>query len=368
MQVGIPKETKDKEHRVALTPGGAKTLHQAGHTVLVQAGAGLGAGFSDAHYLAAGARVVPVEQAWEAELVLKVKEPLASEYHYLKEQILFTYLPLAGGPHALTKALLRQHTTAVAYETVEDAQGTLPLLAPMSAIAGNMAITIGSYYLAGFNNGKGIQLGTILGTRSGKVVIIGDGVVGQHAAKTAAGIGAQVVLCGRQRDRAAQLTQDISPHLRFFESTPDTIADQLAEADLVVGAVLVRGAKAPYVVTEAMVQRMQPGSVIVDVSIDQGGCIATSRPTSHSAPVFETHGVIHYGVTNMPGAYPRTSTLALTTATLPYMLQLAQHGLDALRANPGFGKGVNTYKGYITSKPVAEALGLLSRFKEFDAL
>jgi alanine dehydrogenase len=236
---------------------------------------------------------------------------------------------------------------------------------PMSAIAGNMAITIGSYYLARFNNGKGIQLGTVLGTRYGKVVIIGDGVVGRHAAKTADGMGAQVVLFGRQRDRAAQLTQDISPHLRVFESTPDTIADQLEDADLVIGAVLVRGAKAPYVVTEAMVQRMQPGSVIVDVSIDQGGCIATSRPTSHSEPVFEKHGGIHYCVTNMPGAYPQASTLALTTATLPYVLQLAQQGLDALRANPGFGKGVNTYKGSVTSKPVAKALSLLSQFKEF---
>jgi alanine dehydrogenase len=368
MKVGVLKELKDKEHRVALTPVGAKTLHQAGHTVLVQAGAGLGAGFSDTQYLAAGARIVPVEQAWDAELVLKVKEPLASEYHYLKEQILFTYFHLAGVPKALTEALLGQHTTAIAYETVEDAQGTLPLLAPMSAIAGNMAITIGSYYLARFNNGKGIQLGTILGTRYGKVVIIGDGVVGRHAAKTADGMGANVLLFGRQRDRATQLTQNISPHLRFFESTPDTIADQLAAADLVVGAVLVRGAKAPYVVTEAMVQRMQPGSVIVDVSIDQGGCIATSRPTSHSAPVFETHGVIHYCVTNMPGAYPRTSTLALTAATFPYVLQLAQQGLDALRADPGFGKGVNTYKGAVTSKPVAEALCLLSQFREFSTL
>jgi alanine dehydrogenase len=368
MRVGVIKEMKDNEHRVALSPAGATALQQAGQAVLVQVGAGRGAGFPDAQYLAAGATIVSADQAWDVDLVLKVKEPLASEYHYLKEQLLFTYFHLAGVPRTLTEALLRQRTTAVAYETVEDVHGTLPLLAPMSAIAGNMAVTIGNYYLAKFNHGKGIHLGTILGARHGKVVIIGDGVVGRHAARTADGMGAHVSLCGRQRDRAAQLARDISPHIRVFESAPATIARHLEDADLVIGAVLVRGAKAPHVVTEAMVQRMQPGSVIVDVSIDQGGCVATSRPTSHSEPVFEKYGVIHYGVTNMPGAYPRTATLALTTATLPYVLQLAQQGLTALRDDPGFGKGVNTYQGYVTSKPVAEALGLLSQFKEFATL
>lgn len=368
MRVGVVKEIKDKEHRVALTPAGARALQQAGHTVLVQAGAGLGSGFADTQYLAAGARLVTVEQAWEADLVLKVKEPLASEYRYFQQHILFTYFHLAGVPKALTEALLRQKTTAVAYETVEDAHGQLPLLAPMSAIAGNMAVTIGSYYLAKFNHGKGVQLGTVLGTRYGNVVIIGDGVVGRHAARTAYGMGAQVCVGGRDRAREAQLKRDIAPDLGFFETTADNLSRYLAEADLVVGAVLVRAAKAPYVVTEAMVQGMQPGSVIVDVSIDQGGCVATSRPTSHSDPVFEQYGVIHYCVPNMPGAYPATSTMALTTATLPYVLQLAQHGLDALRTDPGFGKGVNTYQGYVTSQPVAEALGLLSQFKEFAAL
>jgi alanine dehydrogenase len=368
MKVGVIKEIKDKEQRVALTPAGAKALHKAGHRVLVQAGAGLGSGFSDAQYCDAGAHIVTVEQAWNADLVLKVKEPLAAEYHYLQEQILFTYFHLAGVPKTLTDTLLKQKTTAVAYETVEDAQGRLPLLAPMSAIAGNMAVTVGSYYLAKFNHGKGVQLGTVLGTRYGKVVIIGDGVVGQHAAKTADGMGAQVFLGGRDDSKMAQLKRDISPALVFFESTDETLPQYLDDADLVVGAVLLRGAKAPHVVTEEMVQRMQPGSVIVDVSIDQGGCVATSRPTSHSAPVFEKYGVIHYCVTNMPGAYPVTSTMALTTATLPYVLQLAQQGLDALRADPGFGKGVNTYRGFMTSKPVAEALGLLSQYKEFAAL
>ena len=368
MKVGVIKEIKDKEHRVALTPAGAKALHRAGHRVLVQAGAGLGSGFSDAQYCDAGAHIVAVEQAWDADLVLKVKEPLAAEYHNLQEQILFTYLHLAGAPKTLTDTLLKQKTTAVAYETVEDAQGRLPLLAPMSAIAGNMAITIGSYYLAKFNHGKGVQLGTVLGTRYSKVVIIGDGVVGQHAARTADGMGAQVFLGGRDGNKVAQLKRDISPALVFFESTDETLPPYLDDADLVVGAVLLRGAKAPHVVTEEMVQRMQPGSVIVDVSIDQGGCVATSRPTSHSAPVFEKYGVIHYCVTNMPGAYPVTSTMALTSATLPYVLQLAHQGLDALRADPEFGKGVNTYRGFVTSKPVAEALGLLSQYKEFASL
>ncbi len=368
MNVGVIKEIKDKEHRVALTPAGAKTLHKAGHTVLVQAGAGLGSGFSEAQYCDAGARIVTVEQAWDADLVLKVKEPLAAEYHYLQEQILFTYFHLAGVPKTLTDTLLKQKTTAVAYETVEDAPGRLPLLAPMSAIAGNMAITIGSYYLATFNHGKGVQLGTVLGTPYGKVVIIGDGVVGQHAARTADGMGAQVFLGGRDDSKAAQLKRDISPALVVFESTAETLPQYLEDADLVVGAVLLRAAKAPHVVTAEMVQRMQPGSVIVDVSIDQGGCVATSRPTSHSAPVFEKYGVIHYCVTNMPGAYPVTSTMALTSATLPYVLQLAQQGLDALRADPGFGKGVNTYRGFVTSKPIAEALELLSQYKEFAAL
>jgi alanine dehydrogenase len=368
MKVGVIKEIKDKEQRVALTPAGVKALHKAGHTVLVQAGAGLGAGFSDAQYGDAGARIVAVEQAWDADLVLKVKEPLAAEYYYLQKQLLFTYFHLAGVPKALTDTLLKQKTTAVAYETVEDAQGRLTLLAPMSAIAGNMAVTVGSYYLAKFNHGKGVQLGTVLGTRYGKVVIIGDGVVGQHAARTADGMGAQVFLGGRDDSKTAQFKRDISPALVLFESTDETLPPYLDDADLVVGAVLLRGAKAPHVVTEEMVQRMQPGSVIVDVSIDQGGCVATSRPTSHSDPVFEKYGVIHYCVTNMPGAYPVTSTMALTSTTLPYVLQLAQQGLDALRADPGFGKGVNTYRGFVTSKPVAEALGLLSQYKEFAAL
>lgn len=367
MRIGVVKEIKNSENRVALTPLGAQTLHQAGHAVLVQGGAGLGSGFSDETYLAAGATIVAVEQAWEADLVMKVKEPLESEYPYLKDQMLFTYFHLAGGPKALTEVLLAQNTTAIAYETVEDAEGKLPLLAPMSAVAGNIAITVGNYYLAKFNRGKGTLLGSVLGQRYGKVVIVGDGVVGRHAAKAADGMGAEVFICGRHRERASQLQQEISPHLHFFVSEADSVATHLTDADLVVGAVLLRGDKAPYVVTEAMVQRMQAGSVIVDVSIDQGGCVETSRPTSHSEPIYEQHGVIHYCVTNMPGAYPRTSTLALTTATLPYALRLAEQGIEALRADPGFAKGVNTHQGILACKPVAETLGLRSQFKAFSA-
>jgi len=238
----------------------------------------------------------------------------------------------------------------------------------MSAIAGNMAITVGSYYLATYNHGKGIQLGTVLGTRYGKVVIIGAGVVGRHAARTAAGLGTQVFLGGRDRNREAQRQQDVSPHIQVFEANADSIARHLEDADLVVGAILLRGAKAPHVVSEVMVKRMQPGSVIVDVSIDQGGCVETSRPTSHSDSVFEKHGVIHYCVTNMPGAYPRTFTMALTAATLPYALHLAHKGINALRDDPGFAKGVHTYQGYVTSQPVAEALGLMAQYRPFAAM
>jgi alanine dehydrogenase len=364
----VIKESKDREHRVALTPAGARRLCQAGHTVLVQHEAGLGSGFADMDYLDAGATMVTVAQAWDTDLVLKVKEPLAAEYAYLRQQILFTYLHLAGAPRALTETLLQQQTTAVAYETVENARGQLPLLEPMSAIAGNMAITIGNYYLAKAHNGKGVQLGTVLGTHHGKVVIIGDGVVGQHAAKAADGLGTHVFLYGKDRRKESHLKRTLSARVHVFLYEPSHLAHHLEDADLVVGAVLLRGARAPYVVTEDMVKRMQPGSVIVDVSIDQGGCIATSRPTSHSDPIFETHGVVHYCVTNMPGAYPRTATLALTDATFPYVLRLAEQGLSALRDNEGFSTGVNTYRGYITAQPVAEALGLLSRFKPFAEL
>jgi len=368
MKIGVPKEIKDQEYRVAVTPGGARTLVDAGHAVHIQDGAGVGSGFSDEDYSEAGATLCPAAEAWDASLVMKVKEPQESEYGYLRDQLLFTYFHLSGVTETLTEALLRSKTTAIAYETVEDERGRLPLLAPMSAVAGNMAIVMGSYYLARFNHGRGMQLGEVLGQRHGKVVVVGDGVVASHAARTADAMGATVYICSRHQEREAELKGEISPRLNFFLSRSDDIAQHVRDADLVIGAVLLRGAKASHLVTEDMVRSMQQGAVIVDVSIDQGGCVETSRPTSHSRPVYEKHGVTHYCVTNMPGAYPRTSTIALTSATLPYARKLADRGLEALREDAGFAKGVNTYQGRVTCESVAVALGLTERYDTFSSM
>jgi len=368
MKIGLVKELKDRENRVGLTPDGVRVLVEEGHQILVEQGAGLGSGFADDDYQRAGADLGSASAAWDSELVVKVKEPLPAEYAFLHDQIVFTYFHLAGVAPRLTEALLERHTTAVAYETVEDGQGRLPLLAPMSGVAGNMAVTMGSYYLAQPNGGKGMLLGDVLDRSYGKVVIIGDGVVGRHAARAASGMGAEVLIFGRHPEREAALQREISPGIRYLRSEPDAIAAQLSNADLVVGAVLIRGAKTPHLVTEAMVKTMQPGSVIVDVSIDQGGCIETAHPTTHSHPVFELHGVVHYCVANMPGAYPRTSTLALTGATLSYVHRLAASGIEALRTDPAFAKGVNTYGGFITCRAVAEGLGLMSRYRRFSDL
>lgn len=332
--------------------------------------AGIGSGFKDEEYAKNGASIVDTDKAWNCDIVIKVKEPLENEYKHLNEKsLLFTYLHLAGVDKSLTTNLLNKKITSIAYETVEDSYYRLPLLAPMSAVAGNMAVQIGGYYLAKFNNGKGMMLGEVLGHFYGKVVIIGDGVVGRHAAKTAYGIGANVYLFGRHEERMDNLREFIGRKAHVLISTPENIALHVKDADLVVGAVLVTGAKAPYVVTEEMVKTMQPGSVIVDVSIDQGGCVETSKPTKHSDPVFVKHSVTHYCVTNMPGAYPKTSTIALTNATLPYLLKLADNGfINSIKNDAGFAKGVNTYKGFITYKPVAEALGLEDKFRELKEL
>ena len=368
MQIGVVKEVKDREYRVALTPSGAAALTGSGHGVKVQHDAGMEAGFSDDDYRRAGACIVAAEQAWQSDLVLKVKEPLASEYTYVDGQILFTYLHLAGTEPALTETLLQRRATAIAYEAVTGDSGDLPLLAPMSAIAGNMAASVGSYYLAHNHGGKGVQLGAVLGQPYGKVVVIGDGVVGQHAASSAAGMGARVSIAGMNRSKIAPIEQQYPGRVDFFPSQAERLAERLRDADLVVGAVLVRGAKAPHVVSEEMIRAMQPGSVVVDVSIDQGGCIETSRPTSHSKPTFIKHGVIHYCVTNMPGAYPRTATLALTSATLPYILRLAQDGLSGLLQTPGFAHGLNVYNGHITSEAVAQALGMEAHYMPLAAI
>lgn len=363
MLIGVPKEIKDNENRVALTPDGARKLVGAGHRVIVESGAGVGCGFDDAEYEAAGAAVGTVEQAWGSELVVKVKEPLEAEYRRLGEQILFTYLHLAGVDPALTSALLERRTTGVAYETVEADGGVLPLLRPMSAVAGCMAPIVGNYYLARFNGGRGTLLGRILGQRNGHVVIVGDGVVGQHAAGAAIGMGANVTLLGLDEARGREINASIDTDIDYVLSTPDSLAEHVRDADLLVGAVLIEGARAPRIVTETMVASMPDGAVIVDVSIDQGGCVATSQPTSHSAPTFVRHGVIHYCVTNMPGAYPRTSTLALTEATLPYVERIAERGHAAFIDDPGLGHGVNTHAGYLTFEPVASVFDRLDDYR-----
>lgn len=365
MRVGLIKEIKTKENRVGLTPHGVAALTGRGHAVFVERGAGIGSGFSDRDYQDAGGQIVDTQQAWAQDLIIKVKEPTEPEYGYLRQQIVFTYFHLAGVSQALTDRLLAAKTSAVAYETLENAQGRLPLLAPMSAVAGNMAVQMGCYYLAACNGGKGVMLGKVLERRHGRVFIIGDGVVGTHAARTACGLGAEVTVAGLFPENAERLQRDIACDLHYLRSTPEVVAEQVRQADLVVGAVLMHGARTPHVVTEAMVQSMQPGSVIVDVSIDQGGCVETARATTHEAPTYETHGVIHYCVSNMPGAYPRTSTVALTDATLPYVLKLADGGLQALANEPGFAKALNTHQGYLTCRPVAEHFGLLDQFKTF---
>lgn len=368
MRIGVVKEIKDRENRVALTPFGASQLVSAGHEVCVQESAGIGSGFLDEQYRESGARLVGVGDAWACDLVLKIKEPLPEEYTHLTSNLLFTYLHLAAVDPGLTDVLLAAGTTAIAYETVEDSLGALPLLAPMSAIAGNMAITVGSYYLARHKGGRGVQLAEILGARNGRVMVIGLGSVGQHAARMASAMGATVFVVGRRgRDREWAASHPMGG-MRFVESGPGNIARHIPDMDLVVGAVLRAGERAPHVVTEAMVESMQPGSVIVDVSVDQGGCVETTRPTSHSEPVFLKNGVIHYCVTNMPGAYPHTATRALTNRTLPYVLQLAENGLAALNGHSGFQKGVNTHDGKIAYRAVAEALGKMEAFEDLSTL
>jgi alanine dehydrogenase len=368
MLIGTPKEIKDKENRVALTPAGAESLVQSGHKVKVETNAGIGAGFPDNDYINAGAEIVDTVSAWDADLILKVKEPQQKEYPYLKNNMLFTYLHLAGVAPALTEHLLKAKTTAIAYETIEDQNGLFPLLAPMSAIAGNMAAMMGTYYLAKVNGGKGVQPGRIQSTRHGKVMIIGDGVVGQHAALTADGIGANVYLFGKSQTKLQKLSETVSNTIQFVESNETKIREHLQDADLLIGAVLVAGSRAPHLVSEGLVKTMQPGSVIVDVSIDQGGCVETSHPTTHSDPVFVKHDVIHYCVSNMPGAYPRTATLALTDETFPYVVRLASEGIRATKTDPAFAKGVNTHNGFITNKAVADSLGQTGLLRDFSCL
>ncbi len=345
MEIGVPKETKDQEYRVGLSPNSVRSLIDRGHTVFVERSAGDGSGFADADYLQAGAQIVlDAKDAWDRALVVKVKEPLPDEYPYLrKEQMLFTYLHLAAN-RALTQALLDSGTTAIAYETVELPDKRLPLLAPMSIIAGRLAIQFGARFLERQQGGRGVLLSGVPGVKPGQVVILGGGVVGTEAARIAVGMGAQVQILDVNVDRLAYLETLFGSRVELLYSSASQIEAVVPAADLLVGAVLVLAQKAPVLVSRQVVQQMRPGSVIVDVAVDQGGCIETVRPTSHSHPTYVEAGVVHYGVPNMPGAVPWTSTQALNNVTLPYVLQLAKDGVGALDRNAALAHGLNVHQ------------------------
>lgn len=359
MIIGVPKEIKNNENRVALTPGGVSQLISNGHRVLVETGAGLGSGFENEAYESAGAEIIAdPKQVWDAEMVMKVKEPLPEEYVYFRKGlVLFTYLHLAAEPE-LAQALKDKGVTAIAYETVSEGR-TLPLLTPMSEVAGRMAAQIGAQFLEKPKGGKGILLAGVPGVSHGKVTIIGGGVVGTNAAKMAVGLGADVTIIDLNADRLRQLDDIFGHQIKTLISNPVNIADAVAEADLLICAVLIPGAKAPTLVTEEMVKQMKPGSVIVDVAIDQGGIVETvDHITTHDQPTYEKHGVVHYAVANMPGAVPRTSTIALTNVTVPYALQIANKGaVKALADNTALRAGLNTANGHVTYEAVARDLG-----------
>lgn len=361
MKIGIPKEIKNNENRVAMTPAGVVTLTNAGHEVYIESGAGLGSSFTDADYVAAGAHIVETaKEAWAQEMIMKVKEPVASEYDYFYEgQILFTYLHLAPELE-LTQALLNKKVVGIAYETVQLANGSLPLLTPMSEVAGKMATQIGAQFLEKNHEGKGILLGGVSGVPRGKVTVIGGGIAGTNAAKIAVGMGADVTVIDLSPERLRQLEDLFGRDVQTLMSNPYNIAESVKNSDLVVGAVLIPGAKAPKLVSEEIIQSMQPGSVVVDIAIDQGGIFETSdRVTTHDDPTYVKHGVVHYAVANMPGAVPRTSTIALTNNTIPYALQIANKGYrQACVENAALKLGVNTIEGHLVYKAVADSQGL----------
>ena len=361
MIVGLPKEIKDNEYRVGLTPAGVRALTDAGHRTFVERGAGEGSGFGDELYEKAGANILDTaDEVWQrGEMIVKVKEPIAPEYPRMREgQLLFTYLHLAPD-RELTKQLLERKVTGIAYETITDRRGTLPLLTPMSEVAGRMAVQVGAQYLEKMNGGRGVLLGGVPGVPAARVVIIGGGVVGTNAAKIAVGMGAHVTIIDRDLDRLRELDDIFLSKISTLASSAYSIHGAIAEADLIIGAVLVAGAAAPKLVTRSMLRDVPNGAVIVDVAVDQGGCIETTRPTTHSNPTFYEEGVLHYCVANMPGAVPRTSTFALTNATLPYALRLANRGfIDAVGSDPGLKEGVNTYAGKLTYEAVAVSQGL----------
>ncbi|WP_248927938.1 alanine dehydrogenase [Paenibacillus hamazuiensis] len=360
MKIGVPKEIKNQENRIAMTPAGAAALVKAGHEVFIEKDAGAGSGFANEDYTAAGAAVADhASDVWRmADMVMKVKEPLPSEFGYFREDlVLFAYLHLAADP-GLTRALVETKVAAIAYETVS-ANGSLPLLKPMSEVAGRMSVQIGAQLLEKPHGGKGILLGGVPGVKRGKVTVIGGGVVGTNAAKIAAGLGADVTVIDSDLERLRQLADIFGSGVQTLASSPMHIADALEESDLVVGAVLIPGAKAPKLVTDDMVRAMKPGAVIVDVAVDHGGIFETvDRVTTHAEPTYEKHGVIHYAVANMPGAVPRTSTFALTNATLPYALQIAGKGVKrAVQDNKPLRLGLNAAGGSVTHEAVAKDLG-----------
>jgi alanine dehydrogenase len=359
LTVGVPKEIKTAEHRVALTPDGVRELERHGVEVFVETGAGVDSAIPDADFQRAGATIVPTaEDAWSRQMVVKVKEPQPLEFAYLREDLtLFTYLHLAAYPD-VAKALLAAGTAGVAYETVEKPDGTLPLLAPMSEVAGRLAPQMGAHFLERHNGGRGVLLGGAPGVRPARVVVLGAGNVGWNAAWIAAGMEVEVMLLDKNLDRLRWVDQINKGRIMTLASNRGAVERTVAEADLVIGAVLVAGGRAPVVVTEDLVRSMQPGAVIVDVAVDQGGCIETTHETTHNDPVYERHGVIHYAVGNMPGAVPYTSTYALTNATLPYVLEVAAHGpLGACRTDPALVHGINTVAGQVTNAAVADSLG-----------
>src|SRR5215218_2886378 len=360
MKVGVVKEIKPDEYRVALTPAGARELVQRGHDVIVEAGAGGGSSFADDAYRTVGASIAGVEEVWaDAELVLKVKEPLPEEYPRLRDGlVVFTYLHLAASEE-LTRALVDSGAACVAYETVETDSRALPLLAPMSEIAGRLAAQAGAYFLEKPLGGRGLLLGGVPGVAPGRVLVIGGGIVGYNAALIALGLGANVTILERSIDRMRHLEETLSGRFTLLMSSSLQIEESIEDTDVVIGAVLIPGALAPKLLTRESIQRMKQGSVLCDVAIDQGGCAETSRPTTHSEPTYEVDGVIHYCVANMPGAVPVTSTKALTNATLPYVEAIADHGLRAaISRDPALARGVNVIEGKITYEAVAEAHGL----------
>jgi alanine dehydrogenase len=361
MLIGVPKEIKADEYRVALTPAGAEMLTQAGHELVVEKGAGLGSGFTDDFYVNAGARILDTsDEVWAAaEMIMKVKEPIAPEWPKIRKgQLLFTYFHFAAA-RDLTDALLASGSISIAYETVELPSGELPLLTPMSEVAGRMAVQEGAKYLEKPQGGLGVLLGGVPGVLPGKVVVLGGGVVGTHAAKMAAGLGARVSIMDINLDRLRYLEDVMPANVNLLYSTRYAIRKQIEDADLIVGAVLIPGAKAPHLVTREDLKLMRPGTVIVDVAVDQGGCFETTKPTTHHDPVYEVENVIHYAVANMPGGVPRTSTLALTNATLPYAIALANKGWQkACADDPSLKLGVNIIDGKVTYQGVADAFGM----------